>query len=40
MSDSRGLFGCPGTQPWFPAATNAAYRDTPAVIIWHFRLGC
>jgi SAM-dependent methyltransferase len=26
-------------QPWCPAATNAAYRDTPAVIIWHFQLG-
>ena len=25
-------------QPWCPAATNAAYRDTPAVIIWHFQL--
>jgi len=22
-----------------PAATNAAYEDTPAAIIWHFRLG-
>jgi hypothetical protein len=21
------------------AATNAAYRDSPAVIIWHFQLG-
>lgn len=26
-------------QPWCAAATNAAYRDTPAVIIWHFQLG-
>jgi hypothetical protein len=26
-------------QPWWPAATNASYRDTPAVIIWHFKLG-
>jgi hypothetical protein len=25
-------------QPWCPAATNAAYHDTPAVIIWHFQL--
>jgi ubiquinone/menaquinone biosynthesis C-methylase UbiE len=24
---------------WCPAATNAAYRDSPAAIIWHFRLG-
>jgi SAM-dependent methyltransferase len=24
---------------WAPAATNAAYRDNPAVIIWHFQLG-
>jgi SAM-dependent methyltransferase len=24
---------------WCPAATNAAYRDIPAVIIWHFQLG-
>jgi SAM-dependent methyltransferase len=24
---------------WCPAATNAAYRDNPAVIIWHFQLG-
>jgi SAM-dependent methyltransferase len=24
---------------WCTAATNAAYRDTPAVIIWHFQLG-
>ncbi len=23
---------------WCPAATNAAYRDNPAVIIWHFQL--
>lgn len=26
-------------QPWCPAATNAAYRDTPLAIIWHFQLG-
>jgi ubiquinone/menaquinone biosynthesis C-methylase UbiE len=25
-------------QLWSPAATNAAYRDTPAAIIWHFQL--
>jgi ubiquinone/menaquinone biosynthesis C-methylase UbiE len=25
-------------QPWCPAATNAAYRDTPIAIIWHFQL--
>jgi ubiquinone/menaquinone biosynthesis C-methylase UbiE len=24
---------------WCPAATNAAYRDAPAVVIWHFGLG-
>jgi ubiquinone/menaquinone biosynthesis C-methylase UbiE len=24
---------------WAPAATNAAYRDNPAVIVWHFQLG-
>ena len=24
---------------WCPAATNAAYRDKPLVIIWHFQLG-
>ena len=24
---------------WAPAATNAAYRDNSAVIIWHFQLG-
>ena len=24
---------------WAPAATNAAYGDTPAVIVWHFQLG-
>ncbi len=24
---------------WAPAATNAAYRDNPAVIIWHLQLG-
>ena len=24
---------------WAPAATNAAYRDTPIVIVWHFQLG-
>jgi ubiquinone/menaquinone biosynthesis C-methylase UbiE len=24
---------------WCPAATNAAYRDSPAVIVWHFQLG-
>jgi SAM-dependent methyltransferase len=24
---------------WCPTAANAAYRDTPAVIIWHFQLG-
>lgn len=23
---------------WFPAATNAAFRDTPVGIIWHFEL--
>jgi SAM-dependent methyltransferase len=23
---------------WCSAATNAAYRDTPAVIVWHFQL--
>ena len=23
---------------WCPAATNAAYRDSPAVLIWHFEL--
>lgn len=23
---------------WCPAATNAAYRDNPATIIWHFQL--
>jgi SAM-dependent methyltransferase len=23
---------------WCPEATNAAYRDTPAVIVWHFHL--
>ncbi|CAA9369874.1 MAG: hypothetical protein AVDCRST_MAG21-619 [uncultured Nocardioidaceae bacterium] len=23
---------------WAPAATVAAYRDTPALIVWHFRL--
>jgi hypothetical protein len=22
---------------WCPAATNAAYRDNPAAIIWHFQ---
>jgi SAM-dependent methyltransferase len=26
-------------QPWCPAAANAAYRDTPIAIIWHFQLG-
>ena len=25
-------------QPLCPAATNAAYRDTPLAIIWHFQL--
>jgi hypothetical protein len=25
--------------PWCPEATNAAYRDTPIAIIWHFQLG-
>ena len=25
--------------PWAPAATNATYRDTPAVLILHFQLG-
>jgi ubiquinone/menaquinone biosynthesis C-methylase UbiE len=25
--------------PWAPAATNAAYRDSPAAIVWHFQLG-
>jgi SAM-dependent methyltransferase len=24
--------------PWCPEATNAAYRGTPAVIVWHFQL--
>jgi ubiquinone/menaquinone biosynthesis C-methylase UbiE len=24
--------------PWAPAATNAAYRGTPAAIVWHFQL--
>jgi ubiquinone/menaquinone biosynthesis C-methylase UbiE len=24
---------------WAPAATNAAYRGAPIVIVWHFRLG-
>jgi hypothetical protein len=24
--------------PWAPAATNAAYRGNPAVIVWHFQL--
>jgi ubiquinone/menaquinone biosynthesis C-methylase UbiE len=24
---------------WCPAATNAAYRDVPIAIIWHFQLG-
>jgi SAM-dependent methyltransferase len=24
---------------WAPAATNAAYRESPAVIVWHFELG-
>lgn len=24
--------------PWCPDATNAAFRDTPAAIIWHFQL--
>jgi SAM-dependent methyltransferase len=24
---------------WCPAATNAAYRHNPAVVIWHFQLG-
>jgi hypothetical protein len=24
---------------WCTAATNAAYRDNPAVIIWRFQLG-
>jgi SAM-dependent methyltransferase len=24
--------------PWSAAATNAAYRGTPAVIVWHFQL--
>jgi SAM-dependent methyltransferase len=23
---------------WSPAATNAAYRDNPAAIVWHFQL--
>jgi SAM-dependent methyltransferase len=23
---------------WCPAATNAAYRDNPAAIVWHFQL--
>jgi hypothetical protein len=23
---------------WRPAATNAAYRDNPAAIVWHFQL--
>ena len=25
--------------PWCPAAVNAAYRDTPVLIVWHFQLG-
>jgi SAM-dependent methyltransferase len=25
-------------QLWCPAAANAAYRDTPVAIIWHFEL--
>lgn len=24
---------------WCTAATNAAYRDNPAVVVWHFQLG-
>jgi SAM-dependent methyltransferase len=24
--------------PWIPAAVNAAYRDAPILIIWHFQL--
>jgi len=24
--------------PWAPAATNAAYRDQPHFIVWHFEL--
>jgi hypothetical protein len=24
---------------WCTAATNAAYRDNRAVVIWHFQLG-
>ena len=23
---------------WFPEATNAAFKDTPVGIIWHFQL--
>jgi ubiquinone/menaquinone biosynthesis C-methylase UbiE len=25
--------------PWCPAAVNAAYRDTPLLIVWDFQLG-
>jgi SAM-dependent methyltransferase len=25
--------------PWCPAAINAAYRDAPMLIVWHFQLG-
>jgi len=25
--------------PWCPAAVNAAYRDTPVLIVWDFQLG-
>jgi SAM-dependent methyltransferase len=27
-----------GLHSWSPAATNTAYRDNPAAIVWHFRL--
>jgi hypothetical protein len=26
-------------QAWCPAAANAAYRQTPIAIIWHFQIG-
>src|SRR5260370_7174782 len=24
--------------PWCPAAVNAAYRDSPILVVWHFQL--
>ena len=24
---------------WCPDATNAAYRDVPIAVVWHFELG-